>query len=407
MLSSGIALYPPRMKSTSLSCSLHSRSLCLLVATGLLGCGPQVDITPAVGDSLPTKDAGNEGPASPWPMLGQGPTHQGRSLSAVTTAGPHRSWELSLGEVLRGSCVIAADGTIYAATEHALHAVSRTGEETWSVPIQLPKEEPPSPALGPDDAVYVKSGKALVAFDPSGALLWQTDFPEGVLSSPTVLLDGTIHVSKGAGGLAALSPTGTVQPTLAPDVKGRYSTAAVAPDGTLTVLRVDTFDTHVLAFGPSGAPSFDAQKVGPVYGFQAYPVSAAGGTAYVATDNELVALSSTGDVLWRHASPSNNAGPAVAADGTLYPSVGSPVEALHPDGTVKWSYDGGPLAHGHSVAIAADGTIYAVGDRFYRVSPEGALVGVVDVGSPITSQLAIDTDGTALFGAENGNLYAR
>ena len=59
------------------------------------------------------------------------------------------------------------------------------------------------------------------------------------------------------------------------------------------------------------------------------------------------------------------------------------------------------------MAIAADGTVYSAGDRFYTVSPAGALLGVIDVGSPIASRLAIDEDGTALFGAEDGKLYAR
>lgn len=342
-------------------------------------------------------------------MLGQGPTHRARSLSAVTTAGPHRSWELSLGEVLRGSCVIAGDGTIYAATAHALHAISPTGAEKWKAPIQLPMDEPPSPAIGPDGAVYVKSGEALVAFDPSGAQRWQVAFPNGVLSSPTVTADGTIYVAQGGGGLAVISPSGSVQTTLSTGVNmgGNESTPTIAPDGTLTFLRVDTFVTEVWAFGPSGAQTFDVKNVGPVYGYQAYPVSGADGITYVATDNHLVALASTGDVLWKYANVSNNAGPAVAEDGTLYPSSGYPLTALHPDGTVKWSYDGGVGAYGDSVAVAADGTIYSAGDRFYRVSPEGALVSVVDVGSPSTSPLAIDEDGTAFFGAKDGKLYAR
>ncbi len=402
---------PPKKKLILLCRSpLHPADMklaLLLFFTSLLGCGAQVDVAAAGGDPPPTKNGDTAVTVSPWPMLGQGPAHAARSLSAVTTAGPHRSWELSLGEALRGSCVIAADGTIYAATQHALHAISPAGTEKWTAPIQLPGEEPPSPALGPDGAVYVKSGKALVAFDPGGAPLWHVDFPEGVLSSPTVTADGTIYVARGDGGLAVLSPTGSVQTTVGAEPNVRHSTPAIAADGTMTFMRVDTYLTEVWAFGPAGAPGFDVKKVGSVYGYQAYPVSGADGTTYVATDEALAALDSMGDVVWSHPSSSNNMGPAVAADGTLYPSWGYPLTALHPDGTVAWSYDGGPGAYGASVAIAADGTIYSGGDRLYRVSPAGALLGVVDVGSPIASRLAIDADGTALFGAEDGKLYAR
>jgi len=363
--------------------------------------------TSGTSGETPTTPTQPSDARAPWPMMAQGPTHQSRNASASTAQGNHRSWELPLGEVLYGSCIIAADGTVYAATQHALHAVSPAGIEIWTVPVDLPAQEPPSPAVGPDGTVYLRNGTALDAFGPGGALQWEAQFPHGTLSSPTIAADGTIYVSEHDGALTALSPDGSVDATLGSGgVEGRYSTPAIAGDGSLTFMQVDTFGTEVWSFGPDGALRFDAKDVGPVYGYQAYPAAGADGSIYLAADGKVVALSSTGARLWDYLIASNNAGPAVAADGTLYlPSA--PVTALHPDGTLAWDHAGGQGVYAGSVGVAADGSVYAVGDRLYVLEAKGALVRVVDVGSPVSSKLAIDDDGTAFFGAEDGKLYAR
>jgi outer membrane protein assembly factor BamB len=103
--------------------------------------------------------------------------------------------------------------------------------------------------------------------------------------------------------------------------------------------------------------------------------------------------------------------PAVGADGTVYVSLGpevvSVVSAVRPDGSIQWSYAESTSDYGGPVALAADGTIYVGGNKVRMVSPQGTLLRTFDVGSPTTSSLALDADGTVLFGAEDGNLYAR
>lgn len=374
----------------------------------VVGCGAQVEVTPsASGVESPTGGDGDTEPSRGWPMLGRGPTHQARSLASAAPAGPTRVWDLPLGEVLRGSCVIAPDGTVYAATGSALHAISPTGELRWSAAIELPETEPPSPALGHDGTVYVRSGSGLVAFDAQGAARWRLDFAQGVLSSPTVAKDGKVHVALYGGGLVELSPAGEIERTLDDDPNGRHSTPALRPDGTLTYVEVDTFVTHVRSYDSEGQLLFDVDDVGGVYGYQGYPTVGDDGTTYVATDGALVALGPTGEVVWEVVDASDNSGPAIGADGTIYPSEGEPVMALEPSGALKWAYDGGEGARGRSVAVAADGTVCSAGDRFYRLSPTGALLGVVDLGNPVTSKLALDDDGTALFGTGDGVLHAR
>ena len=166
------------------------------------------DVTPDAGQG--TDDSPMTTPSSgpaPWPMIGQGPAHQSRSVSKMAPSASRRTWELSLGEALYSSPVIAADGTIYAATEHALHAVSASGTQKWAIPIQYPSKEAPSPAIGTDGTVYVKNGNALDAIDPAGKLKWEVQFPSGVLTSPTIAENGTIYIATTDGGSWLYLPT--------------------------------------------------------------------------------------------------------------------------------------------------------------------------------------------------------
>jgi hypothetical protein len=51
--------------------------------------------------------------------------------------------------------------------------------------------------------------------------------------------------------------------------------------------------------------------------------------------------------------------------------------------------------------------VYTGGDTLRVVSSAGALVQTIDVGGMIASAFAIDSDGTLLFGTEDGKLHAR
>jgi hypothetical protein len=377
--------------------------IAVMLAAGL-GCGAQVeDAGGTSGDPLPKPTA----PAHPWPMLAQGATHRGRNISGGTTRGPHRSWDLVLDAPVFGSCVIAADGTIYAATEHALDAVSPAGEVRWSTPISLPGDEAPSPAIDAAGRIYVRDGDRLAAFEPSGDRAWSLGLANGILGSPTIGLDGTIYVSQPSGPLLAITPNGVVANSFAPATDARYSTPVVAANGSLTFMQVDTFGSEIWSFEASGRQRFHVTSGGPIYGYQAYPVEGPGGIVYIAPDSGVMAVGSTGAIAWQRPYTSDNFGPAIGADGTVYPSYGNPLLALAPDGTPKWNVDLGWNGFGESVAIAADGTIAWGGDKLYRLDPDGTLVATVDLGSAIVSRLAVDDDGTVIFGTGDGRLHAR
>jgi outer membrane protein assembly factor BamB len=387
-------------------------------------------------------------------MIGQGPEHPSRSLSKTTPSASPRSWALSLGEVLYASPVIAADGTIYAATEHALHAVSSSGIEKWSLPIQYPAAEPPSPAIGPDGTVYVSSGLALEAIHPDGTQKWAVQFPSGVLSSPTIIADGTIYVATSDGGLVALSPDGSIKALVAalpPDASwrmSRFSTPAVAADGTLWVRSwnepfSDSLSEAVtLWLAPNGMMLNYYLAGYPT--LQAYPTTSVDGATYVSGSSGLDARDAAGNYLWQvvwsftsetmqgnfsnlaasangtvyialHgacALPRTGLGPCVTAyyaDGTMSPTQGvtTGVTAFDASGRVDWTFATGANVWIGSLSVASDGTLYAAGSQFYRLGEGGKVVGMTDLASPCISPIAIDDDGIAVFGTADGNLYAR
>ena len=364
------------------------------------GCGGRVDADHRAPEAPPPTSV-----RAAWPMRGRDAAHTSRAEPAVTTTTPYRSWELALGEVLRASPVIAADGTIYAATEHSLHAVSASGVEKWSAPISFPNEEPPSPAVTSDGLVVVRNDQRLAAFSADGVLAWKLELPQGVLSSATPGPDGAIYVAEASGPLLVISAQGELQKTLGPGgAEGRYSTPALRSDGTLTFIQVDTFGSEAWGFALDGTPKFDVHGIGPVYAYQACPVASETAT-YVAADGGIVALGAAGDISWKTVGDSNNVSPALGSDGTLYASFGTKLSAIHPDGTIVWSADLGDWVR--AVSLAGDGAIYAAaGGHFAVLDPSGAAVNTINVGSAVTSKIVIDRDGTALFGLENGKLRA-
>jgi PQQ-like domain len=364
------------------------------------GCGGRVDA-----------EVGGPEPAPPakltaaWPMRGRDAAHTSRAASPVTPTVPYRSWQLSLGEVLRSSPVIAADGTIYAATAHALHAVSASGVEKWSAPIAYPDAEPPAPAVTPDGLVLVRDAQRLDAFGSDGALAWTLEIAHGALSSATVAPNGTLYAAEASGPLLEISADGVLLGTLGPGGSdGRYSAPALRKDGTLTFVQVDTFGSEAWAFAADGTPRFDVHGIGPIYGYQTCPV--AGETAtYIAADGGIVALGVSGDVSWSVVGDSNNESPALGSDGTLYAPLGGKVTAIDPGGATLWSAVLGDWVR--AVSLAGDGSIYAaVGDHLDVLDDRGELVNSINVGSPITSEIVIDRDGTAVFGTESGVLEA-
>jgi hypothetical protein len=340
-------------------------------------------------------------------MLGQDAAHRSQSPFAVVTD-RHRSWDVKVDGPVRGSCVIASDGSIYAATSGTLFAIDPEGRVRWSAPAGASDT---SPAVGADGTVYVIDGAALAAFDPSGSRKWSAALQsDGTpVSSPTVAPDGTIYVTEVDGPLVAFRADGSRRWT-GGDTFDLYSTVALDALGDAVVMRVSAYGSFVDSYGVGGMAGLHVPGLGPVFTYGAHPVIGADGTTYVPVSAGLVALSPAGARLWTAGSPyeGSEAAPAVGPDGTVF-AVGSGhvVTAFGKGGVADWSYSAGPMDYGYSVVVAADGAVFVGGTRLWVLDSKGNLRTSLDVSAPIEAPLALDRDGTVIFGGTDAEVHAR
>jgi outer membrane protein assembly factor BamB len=304
--------------------------------------------------------------------------------------------------------VIAEDGTIYAATTSTLYAISPVGTMKWTASVNADQS---SPAIGPDGTIYVADatgGAALDAFAPDGTRKWQTHLSGGpelqTLSSPTIAPDGTIVLGTMNGPIYAVSPDGAIRWSSGAD---RYSSPAIADDGSVFAMQVSTYSTHVDAFDPKGLEKYHVQGLGFTEGYFNFPALGSDGSIYVAATG-LFAVTANGARRWSQPVESERP-PAIGVDGTLYISGNTILEAFHPeDGTRAWTYtepSDWATNYGGAVAVASDGTIFVGGNKVRVVSASGKLLRTIDVGT--VSSLALDADGTVVFAAADGKVYAR
>jgi outer membrane protein assembly factor BamB len=340
-----------------------------------------------------------------WPMLGQSPARQSRSL-APNSGSAHRSWDLALDTAVFGSCAIASDGTIYAATNGGnLYAISADGAVRWTGQTDVR-----SPAVGPDGTVYAMLQGTLVAYSPNGDVRWRSALGPNSFSSPAIDLDGTVYIAtydaSPNGGLSAVSTDGSIRWQ-----KGapRYSSPAIALDGTVYAMQLDSFASYVDAFARDGSARFHAPLLDASFALDLYAVLGRDGSIYVPLASGIVAIGTDGTRQWKH--PAAEVPPAVGVDGTIYvatPDTGAAgIEALGADGSVRWTYTMGGSAYVRAIAVGSDGNVYTGGDALRVVSSAGTLVRTIDVGGTIASAFAIDSDGTLLFGTEDGKVHAR
>jgi len=172
------------------------------------------------------------------------------------------------------------------------------------------------------------------------------------------------------------------------------------------------FDTHAnpglekweFTLQEDGAESFSSPVIGP------------NGTIYVASDN-LDALNPDGTLKWKSTVNVDSAAPALAADGTIYavgtadPDYTNYLFAMTTNGRVKWKFATDDSSS--APVVGADGTIYFGCASFtypevgclYAVKPNGQLKWKTTIGIAATIP-AIDRQGSIYVGSADHNLYA-
>jgi outer membrane protein assembly factor BamB len=310
------------------------------------------------------------------------------------------AWSFPFGEASTGALTIGDDGTIYAASVAALHAIAPGGTYRWSV--QTGALVSSAPAIAPDGTLYVGTQGArgsLMAIDRSGAVRWTLENIGWIVSSPAIGLDGTIYAASRDSTLYALDPAGRKRWAF----KGRgsfvRSSPALARDGTILV---GAYDGLLYAVSPEGAERWTFQTGDTI---RSSPAIAFDRTIYfTSTSQRLYALTPDGGLKWSLPLPLGDDAlysPAIGSDGTIYIG-GEGLHAVDPNGRLRWTYPGTNPRSGtqsfQTPIVAGDGTVYVVGGagrrRVFALAADGTLKWDHPAGGVGTP--AIGLDGTIL-----------
>lgn len=194
--------------------------------------------------------------------------------------------------------LVAKDGTIYIASDHALQAVHPDGRVAWRHQVSVSGP----PAEGHDGSIYVPSGQNLLALSPSGQQRWRcrvTSDVYGLDSAPAVGDDGIIYLGTVIGDLFAVDPDGRWR--WQSGERGIVGTLGRSPaighDGT--IYYSSPHDTIHAIHPATGAPIWRYQTDRPYITAHSSPTVSAEGILLVCdSGGRLLALSPAGALLW-------------------------------------------------------------------------------------------------------------
>ncbi len=393
-------------------------------ATVAVGCGPAS--APPTGPTIVgVAPPGNEqGPAaSAWP----GAIHDSRHSSAVAAGvvGPQSGtvrWERDLGANVTPGPALAADGTVYIATNAGtLYALDpMTGAERWTFDGggRYGSDLSTTPAILPDGSIlWPGPANTLFALDPAGHLLWRQAFA-GFVLSPAARGDGRIYVMDMAGTLTALDVSPSRHDVAWTVRLGAtsYGSPAIGPDGSV----VTTVDDQVVAVTDAGTRGVVRWRWRAPAIIEVSPAIAPDGTVVVGpNDDYAYGIGADGMQRWRWRKGDwSYSSAAVTPDGVAYfgdhlgflnvveASTGTLIRRLatipktepHPGGVGVWT----------APAVDARGNVYfgTVVGHVYGFGPDGRRLFDLDTGATVDSYPALGADGTLFVGSANGRFYA-
>lgn len=195
---------------------------------------------------------------------------------------------------------------------------------------------------------------------------------------------------------------------------GNGSGLVIGHDGTIYAVGVYyQSEAYLYAINPDGTLKWKTELSGK-YISSSSPVIASDGTIYFGLDDQnLYAVSSSGEKLWQfNTRDCNNLPPAVGSDGVIYASSAFGLYAINPDGTQKWLHECGSSIIS-TPAIDYNGNIYVcTTNDLISVKPDGSENWrfTSDGFNAFTSSPSIGADGTIYCGGKatggGGNLYA-
>lgn len=353
--------------------------------------------------------------AAPWPKF-RGDARNSGFAAGVSLAArggpPAEAWRFATGGPVESSPVIGADGTVYVGSaDRKVYAITPTGDldPDWKFC-----------AGGNLEGAACTTDEDCVGTTASGSCQTGGLSTGGPITNAPVLDEGgRLYVATGGASLYTLhASNGTAALATIPLVGFLVASPAIAVDPrNLGVLYVGSFAGGLFAVCPNGILRWsraEAQMRGS-------PALADDGTIYAVTTGEGRSLSAirpdTGAVKWSFAASGPiNASPVVGSDGTIYIADGrGRVFAVQADGQrqTAFAYDA-PAAITASPAAGVMGsveTLYVADDGGHVAAVATASGGSrwtfeVPGAAAVLSSPLVTADGTVIFGADNGILYA-
>lgn len=289
--------------------------------------------------------------------------------SALPQSSPY-VWRAATGGQIRGRPAVGPDGTTYALSEDSyLYAWVSGGSLLWKHDLGwLPWD---CLAVSADGTVYAGlRNQDFIAVNPRGGRLWTVRLDGLPAGDPAVTEDGTVLVGTSTGTLSALSHLGRRE--WAVTLPGAVTGQPVI-DGSGTIY-VTAADRRLYALTPWGEFKWSL----PFTAAPGVPSIAADGSVVLGTDTgEVVAVSPSGDAMWKKSLGAPVIGVAADALQIVADTRAGRVVGFTLDGRELWRTDTGrapgspPFIRGDLVFLTAqDGSVVAL-DSHHAVS--GAL----------------------------------
>ena len=392
----------------------------LALALGAAACGgaskkaPQQPATfPASIPPTPVTSPPAPALASAWPGFLRDARHSAQSPAIGPQTGATR-WTRKLEGPVTTGPVVAADGTIYAASNGGkLHALDpATGLDRWLFDGGAHFGSDLSTAslvLADGTILWPGPQSTLFAIDPNGALIWKQGFGSNVLS-PALTPDGRLVIVEMSGTLHVLDfDRSGAREAWSSDLGASgasYGSPAVGVDGTIYA----TAGNRIVALRDHGGSGEIIQHKDIDSGTEVSPAVSRDGIAVFGTNDMFQYGVDRDGLLWRF--PRNSltySSPAVTAEGLAYFGDHNGymnVVDVHTGSLVARYQGGGEIWT--SPAIDARGDVYfgTKNGHILGFAFDGTKLFDIDTQRTVDSYPAITADGTLLIGSENGTLYA-
>jgi outer membrane protein assembly factor BamB len=293
-------------------------------------------------------------------------TASGNKLFALDLITGTNRWEKTLESP--GEIVIGRDGTVYCSSYNStlgsrLHALDgNSGTEKWAFAGS-------TPVVGADGTLYLVNRGSICAVDPvTGTSRWRWDLSDDdvIITSLAMAANHVLYFGTTGGKLVAFNASTRTQEWIYAVTNSLFSSSsvyspAIGLDGTVYFGYYASEAGGLVALdGATGEQLWEFPAFG---GATSSPALGPDGTVFfaVAGGNVLALHGATGELLWEYPAFDVSKTPAVAADGTVYASGDRALYALDgATGELRWQFQPNPgsWATFWPPNVGGDGTIF-------------------------------------------------